>query len=469
MVLSGGSGTRLWPLSRETDPKQFHALSGQGSMLQQTLRRVVGPAALLPAAVICNERDRFIVAEQLREAGCEDAMVVLEPVARGTASAAIVAALLAAERGALALLLPSDHAIDGTGDFAAVVAQAVPAAEAGQIVAFGAMADRPETGYGYIRTGAQIDGPVCRIDEFIEKPTRERAEALIAAGGCLWNCGILLFDPAIFLGEAERLEPAAVAACRRALHTARRDPDFLRLDAAAYGEIRGQSVDYAIMERTQRAAVMPFHLSWSDLGSWSALWNIADKDPEGTVAVGDVLALDTANSYLRAEGIALAAVGVQNLVVVATKDAVLVAPLTEAQRVRELVDELARRGRPEATAAARVRRPWGWYETTDHGEGFLVKRLMVLPQHSLSLQLHHHRSEHWVVVDGTAEIQRDGEVFRLAKNESTYIPVGVRHRLHNPEQKPLYLVEVQCGAHLSEEDIVRFEDNYGRSGAPQQG
>lgn len=440
--------------------------------MQQTIRRVAGCAPLLPPAVICNERDRFIVAEQLREEGYADAAVILEPVARGTAPAAVIAALLAAERDAFALLLPSDHVIDAAAasDFESVVLRAMPVAAAGEIIAFGAAIDRPETGYGYIRMGASIDGSICRISEFIEKPAREHAQAFIDAGGYLWNCGILLFDPRIFLEEAERLVPAIVAGCRKSLQEARRDPDFLRLDAAAYAGIPSQSVDHAVMEHTQRAAVIPLHLGWSDLGSWSALWEIADKDPEGTVTAGDVVALETKGAYLRAEeGILLATIGVQNLIVVATKDAVLAAPLSEAQRVRTLVDELTRRGRPEASAPTRVRRPWGWYETTDHGEGFLVKRLMVLPQRSLSLQLHNHRSEHWVVVHGTAEIQRDAETFRLRENESTYIPVGVRHRLRNPEQKPLYLIEVQCGELLSEEDIIRFEDNYGRSDGQKRG
>jgi len=429
--------------------------------LQATVLRVAAHPRMHKPVLICADDHRFIVAEQLREIGAAADTIVLEPVARNTAPATIVAALMAARRKALALILPSDQSMESGAPFAEAIASAATIADLGFIVLFGILPKHAETGYGYIRRGDRV-GNGFRIEKFIEKPELERATEMAADPSYFWNSGMLMFDPEAFLREARRLEPEMVTAAQAALDAAHEDMDFLRLATEPYQSIVGKSVDYAILERAEHAAVVPLNVAWSDLGSWAALWSIGKKDALGTVKQGDVVAIDTTNSYLQGDGILVATIGLDRIVAVGTRDAVLIGSIDQSQRVREIADRLQSDRRTEILSFRRVHRPWGWYETVDEGKNFLVKRLMVSPGASLSLQMHHHRSEHWVVVQGMAEVRRGDDVFRLSESESTFIPVGVKHRLANPGDIPLHLIEVQSGSYLSEDDIVRFEDNYGR-------
>ena len=465
VILSGGAGSRLWPLSRRLLPKQLLPLAGTRTMIQETAARFVHDGFAAPT-VICNEDHRFLIAEQLREQGVT-AAIVLEPVGRNTAPAAAVAALTAGKEGsdAVILLVPSDHVIDDLKVFHEAVAKAVPAAEAGAIVAFGIKPDAAETGYGYIFGGEPVSAaPGClKIERFVEKPDRATAERYLANGNYFWNGGIFLFKASVLLSEMERLQPEILKACKEAVTKARRDLDFVRLDEAAFKRSPSLSIDYAVMEHTPRAAVVPVDMGWSDVGSWHALWDIAEKGEEGNATKGDVLLEGVKNSYLRSDGPLLAAVGVEDLVVVATTDAVLVSHRESAQDVKKIVDELEKQGREIHVAHRRVYRPWGSYEGIDAGERFQVKRIIVNPGAKLSLQMHHHRAEHWVVVAGTARVTCGEKEFLLYENESTFIPLGTRHRLENPGKVPLHLIEVQSGSYLGEDDIVRYEDSYGRT------
>ena len=467
VILSGGAGTRLWPLSRSLYPKQFWPLASKRSMLQETALRVRDNDRFHPPYVIGGDEHRFILAEQLRALGVTPQEIVLEPEGRNTAPAVAVAALQLSEEdpSALMLVLPSDHVIKNEGAFIAATETAQAAAEAGWLVTFGVTPNKPETGYGYIHQGAPLDGiPGClAVERFVEKPERESAEEFLAAGSTYWNAGIFMFRAARYLEELERLHPDMVAACRMAVAGGARDLDFFRLDGEAFAGAPQASIDTAVMERTSAAAVVPVEMGWSDVGSWAALWEIGEKDEAGNVVHGESLVLDVRNSYIRSEGPLVTAAGVEDLVVIAAGDAVLVVSRDKAQDVKALAEKLKAEDRPEFHSHATVYRPWGSYQTIDSGKRFQVKRITVNPGAQLSLQMHHHRAEHWVVVKGTARATRGEETILLQEDQSIYIPLGTVHRLENPGQTPLELIEVQSGDYLGEDDIVRLDDRYGRS------
>jgi mannose-1-phosphate guanylyltransferase / mannose-6-phosphate isomerase len=466
VILSGGSGTRLWPMSRTLYPKQLLRLLGRDSLLQQTVRRVGDRDRFAAPLLVANEAHRFIIAEQLREIAATPRALVLEPVGRNTAPAACVAALALAESEpeALMLLMPSDHMIEDEAAFAAAIGRAGPAAREGALVTFGITPERAETGYGYIRRGdpfGQIAG-VFRVAEFVEKPGPDLAQACLASGEHFWNGGLFLFPAALYLEELGRLRPDILAACRRALAEASHDADFIRLGNEAFRACPAESIDYAVMEHTGRAAIVPVAMGWSDVGSWDALWELSAKDPAGNAIEGNVVAEGTRNCYLRSEAGLVAAIGVEDLVVVATADAVMLAPRNRTQQVRRLVARLVGEGREEAEALPTVHRPWGTYKSLHNGHRVQVKHITVKPGGRLSLQMHHHRAEHWIVVQGTAKIRRGDEEMMLTEDQSTYIPLGTPHRLENPGKIPLHLIEVQSGSYLGEDDIIRLEDSYGR-------
>jgi mannose-1-phosphate guanylyltransferase/mannose-6-phosphate isomerase len=466
VILSGGSGTRLWPMSRSLYPKQLLALFGDTSLLQQTVSRVAGQPGFAAPLIVANEEHRFIIAEQLREIGVEAAGLLLEPIGRNTAPAAAVAALRIAERDpeGFVLVMPSDHAIADPQAFQEAVGRAAAAAKAGLLVTFGITPDRAETGYGYIAAGTPIaacDGAFA-VARFVEKPQQPDAERYVAAGDYFWNSGIFLFPAVAYLAELERLRPDMLAACKEAVAKAKSDADFIRLDKAAFAACPADSIDYAVMEHTGAAAIVPVSMGWSDLGSWDALWEMSAKDERGNALAGNVVAEDTANCYLRSENGLIAAIGVEDLVVVATDDAVMVAPRNRTQEVKTLVGRLLKEGHDQADALPTVHRPWGTYRSIHNGDRVQVKHITVKPGAKLSLQMHHHRAEHWVVVQGTAKIVRGNEELVLTEDQSTYIPLGTAHRLENPGKIPLHVIEVQSGSYLGEDDIVRFEDHYGR-------
>ncbi|MFE3969942.1 mannose-1-phosphate guanylyltransferase/mannose-6-phosphate isomerase [Stenotrophomonas sp. LMG 10879] len=461
VILSGGSGTRLWPLSREAYPKQFLPLAGELTMLQATWQRVA-PIASRGPLVIANEEHRFVAAEQLQQVGAEPAAIILEPVGRNTAPAIAVAALEATRDGADALLLvlPSDHVITDEAAFRAAVQAASSAAEAGKLVTFGIVPTGPETGYGYIKAA---DGQGVRaVERFVEKPDLDTATGYVASGQYYWNSGMFLFKASRYLQELERLQPAMLSACRTAWEGARRDADFTRLDKDAFTAVPSDSIDYAVMEKTADAVVVPLDAGWNDVGSWTALRDVSQQDGDGNAHQGDVIAIDCRNTYAYGQRL-VAMVGLDDVIVVETDDAVLVGKADRMQEVKTVVAKLKADGRSEATWHRKVYRPWGAYDSIDNGERFQVKRITVKPGGTLSLQMHHHRAEHWIVVSGTAEVTRGDEVILLSENQSTYIPLGVTHRLRNPGKLPLELIEVQSGSYLGEDDIVRFEDTYGRS------
>jgi mannose-1-phosphate guanylyltransferase / mannose-6-phosphate isomerase len=467
VILSGGSGTRLWPLSRALHPKQLLPLMSQRSLLQEVALRVADRSRFAPPVVVANDEHRFIVAEHLRLAGVRPHAVVLEPIGRNTAPAICVAALhlTAVEPGALMLVLPSDHAIRDTTRFLAAVDRAAAGARQGRLITFGIPPDRPETGYGYIRVSAAIDGieGVHEVAAFVEKPDRERARGYLTTRDYCWNSGIFLFPAALFLKELEERLPATVAACRAALDGAERDLDFLRLDGAAFATAESISVDYAVMEHTRLAAVVPVEMGWSDIGTWDALWQMADKDAAGNASQGDVILEEARNCYVRADHGLVTTLGVENLIVVATADAVLVAQRDRVQDVKRIVARLERDGRSEAKTRPLVHRPWGSFRSIHTGDRVQVKHIIVKPGAKLSLQMHHHRAEHWVVVHGIAKVVRGNEELVLYEDQSTYIPMGTPHRIENPGKIPLHFIEVQSGSYLGEDDIIRFEDTYGRS------
>lgn len=470
VILSGGSGSRLWPLSRTMYPKQLLPLFGEKTMLQETVRRLRSVSETGPLCCICNEEHRFLVAEQLREVGACESTIVLEPFGRNTAPAAAVASLLhsAGHPEPLILVMPADHVVLDPDAFARAVEEGTAAAADGALVTFGIMPSSPETGYGYIRSAAVSgsgSGPRSVL-EFVEKPDRETAERYLASGDYFWNSGIFLFRPSAYLRELEASAPEMLAACRAALQGAARDLDFLRLDRDSFALCPSDSIDYAVMEKTDRAVVVPLDAGWSDVGAWSAIWQVREHDEDGNVTRGDVLVHDVRNSYVHATSRLVAAVGIEDHVIVETADAVLVASKDRVQEVRKIVDELKRQDRDEPMIHRRVYRPWGSYETLDEDLRFKVKRITVRPGASLSLQLHNHRAEHWIVVSGSALVTVEDRQVRLVENQSTYIPVGAKHRLVNSGEEPLELIEVQSGSYLGEDDIVRLEDLYGRSCAP---
>jgi mannose-1-phosphate guanylyltransferase/mannose-6-phosphate isomerase len=472
VILSGGAGTRLWPLSRELYPKQFLPLVGERTMIQETaLRTAELPDATAPI-VVCNEAHRFLVAEQLREAGVVPRAILLEPEGRNTAPAIAVAALAAlagrAQTGhalvdPLLLVLPADHVLADVAAFRRAVAAAIPAATEGRLVAFGVVPTHAETGYGYIRQGGR-DGEARPVAEFVEKPDAARAQAFVESGDYFWNSGMFLLPAQVYLAELARLDAPMLAACRRAFETAVTDQDFVRLDKTAFESCRANSIDYAVMEKTSRASVVPLAAGWSDVGSWAALQDALQADGSGNVTRGDVVAEDARNCLLYSTDRLVAAVGLDGHVVVETKDAIMVAPKERVQEVKRLVERMKKAGRSEPGLHREVFRPWGSFDSVDAGPRFQVKRLTVKPGAKLSLQKHAHRAEHWVVVKGTARITRDDEVFLLKENESTYIPVGAVHRIENPGTELLQIIEVQSGGYLGEDDIVRIEDTYGRQG-----
>jgi mannose-1-phosphate guanylyltransferase/mannose-6-phosphate isomerase len=467
VILSGGAGTRLWPLSRELYPKQLLPLMGEHTMLQDTAHRLEGLNAA-PPVVVCNDAHRFLVAEQLRLIGITPRAIVLEPFGRNTAPAialAALAALKSAPKGEdpVLLVLPADHVIRDVAAFQAAAITGMVSAEEGKLVTFGVVPRTPETGYGYIRRGESL-GAVQRIAQFIEKPNLTRAQAFVTAGDHYWNSGMFVFRAKRYLEELEKFAPVIATVCRESFDTSQADLDFTRLDSKRFEDCPSDSIDYAVMEKTADAVVVPLDAGWSDVGSWSSLHAASDADASGNVSRGDVVTEDSSNCYFYSESRLVAAVGLKDHVVVETKDAVLVAPKERVQDVKALVSKLKDAGRYEHSLHREVFRPWGSYDSLENGTRFQVKRLSVKPGAQLSLQLHHHRAEHWVVVSGTARITRGDETFLLEENQSTYIPVGVRHRIENPGKIPLQVIEVQSGSYLGEDDIVRFEDRYGREG-----
>ncbi|HSX64937.1 MAG TPA: mannose-1-phosphate guanylyltransferase/mannose-6-phosphate isomerase [Pseudoxanthomonas sp.] len=461
VLLSGGSGTRLWPLSREAYPKQFLPLTSDYTMVQDTWLRVA-PLSDRAPIIVANEEHRFLVAEQLRQLGTPEPAIVLEPVGRNTAPAIAAAALQAMAGGEdpLLLVLPSDHVVANAEGFRRAVQAATAAAEAGALITFGIVPNAPETGFGYIQS--TVAEGLSKVLRFVEKPDAQTAQSYLDAGGYYWNSGMFLFRANRLLEELQKFRPEIVSAVRAAFAAAKHDGDFVRLDKEAFAACPSDSIDYAVMEKTSDAMVLPVDIGWNDVGSWSALWDVAERDGDGNAHHGDVIAIDSRNSYAYAQGL-IALVGVDDVVVVETDDAILVARKDRVQEVKQVVAKLKNDKRSQAIMHRKVYRPWGAYDSIDMGERFQVKRITVKPGAALSLQMHHHRAEHWIVVSGTAKVTRGEDTLLLSENQSTYIPLGVTHRLENPGKLPLELIEVQSGSYLGEDDIVRFEDVYGRS------
>lgn len=467
VLLAGGNGSRLWPLSRTLMPKQFLALNGDSTMLQQTLERVKNVTSH-PAVVICNQEHRFIVSEQAREGGFDLHNVILEPFGRNTAPAIAIAAMqqVNIDRDPLLLVMPSDHLIGDQRSFAETVQNAAKVAEDGRLVTFGVTPTHAETGYGYIETGdalSENDRTAFSIQQFVEKPDHETASTYLKSGKHLWNSGIFLLKASVYLSELKQYRPDIFEACEQALANVEKHPDYTWLCPDHFQSCPDDSIDYAVMEKTTMGSVVPLEANWSDLGSWHSLWEVGEKDIDGNVCLGDTLLKNTNNSYVRSESRLVSTVGVDDLLVIETKDAVLIAHKDRVQDVKQVVNDLKRQSRDEHHAHTRVYRPWGDYEGIDAGDRFQVKRITVNPGEQLSLQMHYHRAEHWIVVKGTAIVECDGEEKMLSENQSTYIPIGATHRLRNPGKMPLELIEVQSGSYVGEDDIVRFEDNYGRA------
>lgn len=479
VILSGGTGSRLWPLSRELYPKQLLPLVNDRTMLQNTVGRLLGIADILPPIVVCNEEHRFMVAEQMRLIGVSPSAIILEPVGRNTAPAVAIAALevIGSGQDPIFLVLPADHVIQDEEAFRKTVGIGMPAAEEGRLVTFGIVPEGPETGYGYIKKGPEVGGQgavgnveayghtpfkVYEVEKFVEKPDIATARSYLESGDYFWNSGMFMFKATRYIKELEKFAPEILSACRKAHTEAGRDKDFVWLDSKAFSSCPSDSIDYAVMEKTSDAVIIPIDAGWSDVGSWSALWEIGEQDSNGNVIRGDVVSHDTRGCYVNAGSRLVATVGIENHVIVETPDAVLVAHKDHVQDVKAIVNQLNAQGRTEAIMHRKVFRPWGSYQSIDNADRFQVKRITVNPGASLSLQMHHHRAEHWIVVKGTARVTKGDESIMLSENQSTYIPLGITHRLENPGVIALELIEVQSGGYLGEDDIVRFDDVYGR-------
>jgi mannose-1-phosphate guanylyltransferase len=465
IILSGGSGSRLWPLSRQLNPKQFLPLAdAELSMLQATIRRLEGLDIAVPR-LICNEQHRFLAAEQLRLLGVEQANILLEPVGRNTAPAIALAALQAfsESKDPVLLVLAADHLIQDIQAFQASIQTALPLAEGGKLVTFGIVPTHPETGYGYIEKGDNVGAGGFAVSRFVEKPDLHTAQEYLASGSYFWNSGMFMFRASRYLEELQRFRPDILAACREALAGGSQDMHFTRVDHAIFAACPEDSVDYAVMEKTADAVMVPLDAGWSDIGSWSALWDVSEKDEQGNAFKGDVLNQNSRNTYVHADSRLVATVGVADLVIVETKDAVLVAHKNHVQDVKKIVEQLKNDCRNEHINHREVYRPWGVYDSIDNGHRYQVKRITVKPGAKLSVQMHHHRAEHWIVVSGTAKVTNGDKTYLVAENQSTYIPIGQVHALENPGVIPLELIEVQSGSYLGEDDIVRFEDKYGRA------
>ncbi|MDQ7989778.1 MAG: mannose-1-phosphate guanylyltransferase/mannose-6-phosphate isomerase [Candidatus Dactylopiibacterium sp.] len=472
VILSGGSGSRLWPASRETYPKQLLPLTGDDSLLQVTATRLQGfPGEVGAPIVVTNEQYRFVLAEQLRQAGHPSDRIILEPVGRNTAPALTLAALVARAEGEdpVLLVMPADHIVAREDAFREAIAEGLQHAQQGALVTFGIVPERAETGYGYIRSADACGATARQVAAFVEKPDAARAAAYVASGEYFWNAGIFMVRASVWCRALEALRPDMVGACRDALAGGSRDADFIRVDKARFAACPADSIDYAVMERLAdhpdlgAAVVVPMDAGWSDVGAWDALWQVSDKDGAGNVARGDVMLEQTEGSLVFAQSRLVATVGVKDLVVVETPDAVMVADKACAQDVKAIVSRIKATGKSLTEAHRKVHRPWGWYDSIDMGQRFQVKRIVVNPGATLSLQMHHHRAEHWIVVSGTAEVTNGDKVLLLGENQSTYIPLGTVHRLANPGKLPLEIIEVQSGSYLGEDDIVRYEDTYGRA------
>lgn len=462
VILSGGSGTRMWPYSRSMYPKQFLPLVGENSMLQETILRLGCPDDIDPL-VVCNEDHRFMVAEQLRKIDVDAHSILLEPIAKNTAPAIVLAALRILDEGddEVMLVLPADHVIPDGEAFKRALKLAESEAEKNQLVTFGIVPSYAETGYGYIR--AEGSGDARNVNQFLEKPESDVAQAYVDSGDYFWNSGMFMFKASCYLAAIEKFVPEMLVACKEAISLAQNDLDFVRVDKASFDKCPSDSIDYAVMEKTDSAVMVPLDAGWNDVGSWASLWSVCEKDQNGNVIRGDIIAEETDNCFIQSEDKLIATVGLQDTVVVQTDDTILVAAKDRVQQVKEVVNRLKQLGRPETKLHRKVYRPWGSYDSIDFGERFQVKRIVVNPGAKLSLQMHHHRAEHWVVVSGTAEVINGDKKMLLKENESTYIPLGVTHSLANPGAIPLEIIEVQSGSYLGEDDIVRFEDVYGRA------
>ena len=462
IVISGGSGARLWPLSRANTPKQFLSLFGENTLFQETLDRLVGLADLKPPIIVCNNDHRFIVAEQLHKLEIKKPTIILEPIGRDTAPAIAIAALQAVSEDSdpILLVLAADHVISDVIAFHEAINQAKQQAEAGLLVTFGIVPTSPNTGYGYIQ--ADEKNTISKVKNFFEKPNLKTAESYIASGDYYWNSGMFIFKASTLIAELERFQSGVIDSCRAALKKSQQDLDFIRLDEGALKSCSAISIDYAVMEKTDKAVVVPLDAGWNDVGSWSSLWECAKKDIDNNVLQGDVVIDDVVDSYIHSEHRLVTVLGLDGVIVVETADAVMVTRKDQAQNIKKIVNRLTIDQRTEVDSHRLCYRPWGYYDSVDKGERFQVKRITVNPGASLSLQMHHHRAEHWVVVEGSAEVTYEDKIILLSENESIYIPVGHKHRLHNPGRAPLKIIEVQSGSYLGEDDIVRFEDDYGR-------